>query len=341
MRMPTFEEIAKLAGVSKATVSLALSDSPKISLATKTKVRNIAKNIGYNFNALDPGKWSRTRSIGALYISEDPDHDKEFFKETLMGISEDAAKADYDIVFIGVHYKNDEALNDEIADKVIRSGVEGIIVISSIANLKGFSKLIQLHFPMVFVGDRKVEGLEFVHNVCSDNYNGGRMAAEYLLGLGHTRISLVKLDHPPHWEIDRQNGFFSHLRNAGLTDVENNSITISRSVDHTDPSWRHLGEINPTAIFALSALVGLRVLQYVRSVGKQVPDDVSLIVFDDFSSFPYEDPPITVIKQDKGALGNLSVKILIDILENSKTPPKQMLISTQFIERSSCSAPKK
>lgn len=334
--MPTYEDIAKIAGVSKATVSLALSDSAKISLETKTKIRNIAKNIGYAFPSAGAARWTRTCSIGILYISEHPSIGTDFFQETLMGISEDAAKANYDVVFIGIHFNKNDKMADEIADKVVRSGVEGIIVVSSIPNLTGFSKLIEMHIPMVFIGDRKVQGLNHVHSVASDNYNGGRMAAEFLLHLGHKNIFLVMQNDPPHWELDRANGFYSALRGAGITNPEQKTLCITHHSDPLDEVWGALVGHCPTAMFAISSMISIRVLHYLRSAGKRVPDDVSLLAFDDFSSFRYEDPPITVIKQDKQALGNLATKIMIDYLENGKTPPKQMLISTQLVERSSC-----
>lgn len=339
--MPTFEDIAKIAGVSKATVSLALSDSTKISLETKIKIRNIAKSIGYQLSGLEGGKWLRNKSIGILYVSHIPDFEKDFFRDTLIGVTEDAANTGYDVVFIGSHMpKNIDDTAEDIADKVIQSGVEGVVVVSSIPNLKGFGKLQDMHFPLVFVGNRKVDGsARHIFNVCSDHYNGGKMAAEYLLDdLGHTRISLVGRVQMPHWELDRANGFFSHLRNSGLTDIEEGKVLVSERYKPEDEGWSKLTRDNPTAIFALNASVGMSVLHYLRSAGKRIPDDVSLVVFDDFASFPYENPPITVIKQNKEALGSLAVKLLIDLLEKSKIPPRQMLISTELIERNSCAA---
>ncbi|MEF3306810.1 LacI family DNA-binding transcriptional regulator [Paenibacillus sp. GYB003] len=342
--MPTFEDIAKIAGVSKATVSLALSDSAKISLETKVKIRNIAKSIGYNLSGAEGSKWLRNKSIGILYVSNIPDFEKDFFRDTLIGVTEDAANTGYDVVFIGSHMpKSAEDMTEDIADKVVQSGVEGVIVISSIPNLKGFGKLQQMHFPMVFVGNRKVDGsARNIFNVCSDHYNGGKMAAEYLLDdLGHTRISLVGRVHMPHWEQDRLNGFFSYLRNSGLTDIENDKVLVSERYNPDDEGWNRLTRIQPSAIFAANAGIGISVLHYLRAVGRRIPEDVSLIVFDDFASFPYENPPITVIKQNKEALGSLAVKLLLDLLEKSKIPPRQMLISTELIERQSCAPARK
>ncbi|TNJ64187.1 LacI family transcriptional regulator [Paenibacillus hemerocallicola] len=339
--MPTFEDIAKIAGVSKATVSLSLSDSPKISMETKVKIRNIAKNIGYDLSGMEGGKWLRNRSIGILHVSHNPDFEKDFFRDTLIGVTEDATNKGYDVVFIGSHMqKNINDTSEDIAEKVMQSGVEGVVVISSIPNLKGFGKLQDMHFPMVFVGNRKVDGsARQIFNVCSDHYSGGKMAAEYLFDdLKHTRIALVGRHNMPHWEQDRANGFFSHLRNSGLADIENDKVLVSERYKPDDEGWTKLSRIEPTAIFAVNASIGISVLHYLRSVQKRIPQDVSVIVFDDFASFPYEHPPVTVIKQNKEALGSLAVKVLTDLLEKSKYPPRQMLISTELIERESCAA---
>lgn len=339
--MPTFEDIAKIAGVSKATVSLALSDSSKISMETKIKVRNIARSIGYNLDGLEGGKWPRNRSIGILYVTHVPDFEKDFFRDTLIGVTEDASSKGYDVVFVGNHMQpNADDMADAIADKVMQSGVEGVIVISSIPNLKGFRKLQDMHFPMVFIGNRKVDGSgRHIFNVCSDHYNGGKLAAEYLHDdLGHTRIAVVGRLQMPHWEVDRVNGFFSHLRDAGLSDIEANKVLVSDRFNPEYEGWKRLEQIRPTAVFAVNANIGISVLHHLRSANKRIPEDVSVIVFDDFASFPYEHPPITVIKQNKEALGNLAVKVLTDLLENKKAPPRQLLISTELIVRQSCAA---
>lgn len=339
--MPTFEDIAKIAGVSKATVSLSLSDSPKISMETKIKIRNIAKTIGYDLSGMEGGKWARNRSIGILHVTRLPDFEKDFFRDVLIGVSEDAAKKGYDVVFVGGHVQqSDDDNSDELAEKVVQSGVEGVIVISSMPQLKGFGKLRDMHFPMVFIGNRKVDGsARHIFNVCSDHYSGGKLAAEYLHDdLGHTRIALVGRQTMPHWELDRANGFFSYLRHAGLSGMEENQVLVAERYKPEDEAWSKLDALRPTAVFALNASVGFSVLHHLRASRKRIPEDVSLLVFDDFASFPYEHPPVTVIKQNKEALGSLAVKVLTDLLEKSKYPPRQMLISTELIERESCAA---
>ncbi|WP_248924455.1 LacI family DNA-binding transcriptional regulator [Paenibacillus hamazuiensis] len=336
--MPTIQDIANIAGVSKATVSLALTDHPRISTETKIKIRNIAKEIGYTKGLIAGAEKARQNiSIGIVYISDNQDFEKSFFRDTLMGISEEAARADHDVAIIGIHLASKENMEDQITSKVIKSGVGGIIVITNNPKVTGFDKLLSMRFPMVFVGNRKVAGHgNPLHCVSSDHYNGGRMATEYLLGLGHRSIALAIHREAPHWELERVDGYHAALRNAGLAADERQVIRIKSPFKAEDECWQQLERSDCTAIFAVNARVGITMLHALRHLGKKIPNDISLIVFDDFPSFSMEDPPITVIQQDKKSLGTLSAKLLVDILDNPNQSPRQVLISTQLQERSSC-----
>ncbi|CAG7617989.1 LacI family DNA-binding transcriptional regulator [Paenibacillus allorhizosphaerae] len=335
--MPTLQDIANIAGVSKATVSLALSDHPRISLETKHKIRHIAKEIGYAAGQPGNAAEAKTSSIGVVYVSDNQDYEHGFFRDTVMGICREASRYNYNVVMIGIHKLYQGNIVEDVADKVVKSGVEGIVVVSSIPNLQGFEKLIAMRFPMVFIGSRKVAGLtDPIHSVASDNYNGGRTAAEYLLELGHSNVAVVHGLHSPPWERERISGFYSALRSAGFQADEDQAIEVSNLLHPEAPCWSQLKQQSPTAVFATNVHVGMLMLHYLRECGFRIPDDASLIVFDDSPSFPMENPPITVVRQDMKSLGVLSAKRLFDLLESSDPLPNQILISAQLIERSSC-----
>lgn len=342
--MPTLQDIANIAGVSKATVSLALADHQRISTETKRKVRNIARKLGYIEGHDDKGQRDplAKRVIGVVYISDNQDFEKGFFRETLMGISDEASRLKSDVVLIGIQLLDNESEMEDIANKVLESNAEGIIVISNTPLLKGLDKLIEMKFPILIIGERKVEGtVQPLPIIASDNYNGGKMATDYLLALGHTRIAAALRSNAPHWEMERLNGFCTALRNAGLTYTDDHVISVNSPFHPEDPCWERFAKLKPTAVFATNAKEGLTILNYLRWNRIRIPDEVSLIVFDDFASFPYESPPITVVKQDKETLGTLSVKMLLDTLNYSHHLPARVLISTQFIERQSCASPMK
>ncbi|TMV45921.1 LacI family transcriptional regulator [Paenibacillus mesophilus] len=340
--MPSMNDIAKIAGVSKATVSLALADHPRISEETKLKIKTIAQNIGYLLPSLKSDatetKWKASRSIGVLYIGGSGHSTGQgFFRDTLMGICGEGSRSRVNIVMIGVQASDEAQDAEEVYGKVAESGVDGIIVITCKSHLHGFRRLAEREFPMVFVGSRRLADWDNpLHSVASDNYDGGVTATEYLLKLGHTRIAAIMSHRPSPWETDRLNGYFAALRAAGVELGDDSVIRVSTSFNPDEEGWKQLQESGATAAFATTSLLGHMALQHSRIVGKSVPGELSLVSFDDTASFPYESPPVTIIEQDMESLGTLSAKMLFDLIESPGQPARQVLISTRLVERASC-----
>lgn len=340
--MPTLQDIANIAQCSKATVSLALSNHPRISESTKAKIRKIAREVGYL--PAEPVEEATSKPvvqrkfIGVLYISENKQLNigQGFFRETLTGIIQEATRSDCNVVMLEVNGSGDGLTDEELYEKVCSSGVEGIIVISFIHELQGFHLLLDERFPMVFVGNHKIAGRQVrLHTVTTDNHDGGRSAVDFLIRMGHSRIALAMAPT----SIERMNGFFSGMRNAGLPASDEDVLRLSNP-PVKDGCWETLQKHEYTAILATNVYTGLMVLQYLRSAGKQIPEDMSVVVFDDSTSFLIENPPITVMKQDLESLGTYAVKMLLDLLENPQQLPKQIAISAQLVERGSCAPPK-
>lgn len=118
-------------------------------------------------------------------------------------------------------------------------------------------------------------------------------------------------------------------------------FTVSSPYLESDLCWDAVQAAEATAIFAITPHVGLPVLQHLRHSGQTVPDQVSLIVFDDFSSAELEHPPVTVMKQDMGALGKLAVQTLHEKLTSPGQSHRQLLLPAQLVARSSCAPPPK
>lgn len=341
--MPTLQDIANIAQCSKATVSLALSDHPRISESTKAKIRKVAIELGYL--VAEPANDSanklvvKRRFIGVLYIGESTQKSigQGFFRETLMGIIQEASRSDCNVVMIEVNASSGELTEEELCEKIYSSDVEGVIVICFRPELHGFGPLIDQRFPMVFIGNHKIADRNVqLHTVTTDNHDGGRKATEYLIEMGHTRIALATSTT----SIERMNGYFSAMRNAGLPTGDDQVMVVSPPLNKENSGMQMLQEQQITAIFATNVVSGLMVLQYMRYIGKQIPDDMSIIVFDDSESFLIESSPITVMKQDLESLGTYAVKMLLDLLDNLQQPPKQVSISAQLVERESCKPPK-
>ncbi|MDF2723481.1 MAG: LacI family transcriptional regulator, partial [Paenibacillus sp.] len=337
--MITINDVAQKAGVSKATVSLALSDHPRISEKTKTKIRQIAEELGYIPNRLASGlSKAKSRSIGVLFIDTAVQSVGEFFKDTLIGISSDALRQDYNVVLIGLQEHKMEPAN--LYDTLMRAGVDGAIVISSTPRLNGLEKVANTRFPLVFIGKRTVAGVE-PDFVSSDNFGGGKLATDYLIELGHRHIAVVAppKDERLPTEEDRIHGYFAALRGAGLQADESRIVTIASPYDEADPGLLALEKLQASAFFATSPHFGLALLQHFRQRGVQVPAEKSLIVFDDFPTATLEMPPLTVVKQDMETLGKMATKMLIDSIESPPTTPNHVYVSTRLIKRASCAPP--
>lgn len=344
--MPSMNDIAKLAGVSKATVSLALADHPRISDETKAKIKTIAQNIGY-LQPADKAKQSveakgkAARTIGVIYIGDSESTVQSIFKDTLAGICRESSHNRVNVVMIALN-ASDEAPNiEELESKVAESGVDGIVVITCIPRLYGFKRLAENDFPTVFVGSRRLADWDGpLHSVASDNYDGGVTATEYLLKLGHKRIAAIICDNPAPWETDRLSGYFAAMRAAGADYGDDLVIRVSKlQFNPEEEGWKRLLDSGATAVFATNSLMGHMMLHHSRFVGKIIPGELSLVSFDDSTSFPFENPPISIVKQDMEALGTLSAKLLIDLIERPGQPAKQVLISTRLVARASCAPP--
>ncbi|OUS70799.1 hypothetical protein B1748_27825 [Paenibacillus sp. MY03] len=339
--MPTLQDIANIAQCSKATVSLALSNHPRISESTKSRIRKVAIELGYlqtepdNDDVVASKQTASRRSIGVLYIAEDSHKSigQGFFRETLMSITQEASRSNSNVVIIEVKSVNGHITEDELCEKVYNSGVDGVVVICFRKELHGFNTLIDQQFPIVFIGDHTIADRDVkLHTVMTNNHDGGKEATEYLLGLGHSRIALVTSPT----STERTNGYFSAMRTAGHSVSDEHTMIVSPPYEKNDGRLRMLEEQDFTAIFATTSLAGLMVLQHLRVIGKQIPDDLSLIVFDDSESFQIESPPITVMKQDLESLGTYAVKMLLDITDQLSPLPRRVAISGRLIERASC-----
>jgi len=337
--MATLNDIAKLAGVSKASVSLALSDHPRISEETKLKIRKIADEIGYA-PAKNRGIVAKSvnRSIGILFFHSSVENSGEFFRDTIMGITDASYRLDYNAVLLRVPEQRNEP-SEGVVQLLRRSGVDGAIVISPSPDVYGLEEVLESGFPLVFIGKRSIPGIE-PHFVASDNHGGGKSATQYLIDLGHREIGIAI---PPKdvifpWEEDRIDGYFSALRQADIPIRDELIFTVASPFSPQDAGWNAFGRSRMTALFAITPHTGLSVMQRLHQSNKTIPRDLSLIVFDNFA-YSIEQPPITVMKQDMEALGKQAVKLLAEIMDHPDSAPKQLLLPTQLVANASCSSP--
>lgn len=336
--VPTIKDIAQLAQVSKTTVSLALSGDSRISEETRHKIKAIAEQLGYIPNRMARGlSRSQSQTIGVLFYGSLSSPLEDLFSDTLMGIGHEALQVGYNVVLLGFSRQTQGEPTDW-TDQVIRSGVDGLIVISAVTPLHGFDKLHAMRFPIVFVGKRESHGipLQETNYVSTDQFGAGRAAADYLKGLGHRDLAVVAQQSMEMWLEDRIHGFFSSDR-ALLQNMNDRVYTFPDDFADENLFARMLAKRH-TAFFAITPSIGLELLHALQQAGIRVPQDVSLIVYDDFSSASFQRPPLTVMKQDMRSLGQLSFQRVLELAASPDAGAKQILISAILIERDSCAA---
>ncbi|MCM3746602.1 LacI family transcriptional regulator [Paenibacillus pasadenensis] len=332
--VPTLKDIAKLAQVSKSTVSLALAGDSRVSAETRDKIAGIAEQLGYIPNRMARGlSRARSQSLGVLFYGGLGNPLEDFFSDTLMGIGHEALQLGYNVVMLGFsRHTNGE--HTDWTDQVIRSGVDGLIVISMSSPLYGFEKLLAMRFPIVFIGKRKVAGAPAlkVNEVSSDHFGAGRAAADYLRGLGHSELAVVAPESASEWMEERIHGFFSADRKL-LQEMGDRVFYIP---EEQTAVFSRMVTQGYTAYFAIAPYLGLSLLQALQQKGFRVPDDVSLLVYDDFPSASLQRPPLTVLKQDMRSLGRLAFQRLIELIADPEEEGKHILISVSLLERNSC-----
>jgi DNA-binding LacI/PurR family transcriptional regulator len=309
----TIADIARLAGVSKSTVSRALNDSPLIGDETKNRVRAVARQHRFLMNA-SARRLSLKQShvVGLMtypYMAESSTPDI-FMLEIMSGASGALHALGYDLLLIHVG-KNDTGWVDDYLET---GRVDGFILLSATCTRRQIETLVDLKAPFI-MWDRPVGS----HRYCSvggDSFTGGRIATEHLLRTGRNRIAFLGGPESEPEVRDRFSGYEAALHDAG-------AIVDPALVAHGDytersgsAAMRQLLDRSPDldAVFVNSDLMAIAAIDAIRERGRVVPDDVAVIGYDDISMARYSNPPLTTVRQNGPLAGKLLAENLVQYM---------------------------
>jgi len=333
-RRVTIKSIAREAGVSLTTVSRALNDRPDIHPATRQRILAIAQELGYTPSAIARSlATQRTHTIGlAVRTLSDM-----WVAQIVPPIEELAHSAGYE-VFISTHHA--EAGRERRVLRTFHSRqVEGMIVVSSVLG----EEVATLHqaqgIPLVLISPLIQAPHRYV--VQTHDVAGGRSATEYLIRLGHRRIAYIST---PDWAAsgyDRLQGYRAALQAHG---IPWEPALVFEGDAHETGGLEGVQALlslpdPPTALFCFNDLTAVGALRGARFVGARVPQDLSVIGFDDVPLARYVDPPLSTIRQDMAALGGQAMHMLLDLIAGRETPAP-VVLATELVERESCAAPR-
>ena len=327
----TIKEIAKICGVSYSTVSRALNDYPLTNKETKKKIIDTARSLGYTPNDIARKLVTQKSDTVGLIV---PDISNPYFPEVAKGVTDVFDGAGFNVFLCNADWQitNEEKYKNILLEK----RVAGLIVAPS--SDKSGETFENIHIPVVFVGS-KVASLSS-NFVSVDNKKGARLAVEYLLGLGHKKIACIQARSINISGYERLTGYKETLAGAGV-ELGEEYIVTSQKFNLTggfDAAIRLLSLNDPpTAIVAFEDLLALGAVEAAKSMGKNVPADLSIVGFDDimFSSLPAIN--LTSVFQAKYKAGEAAAKILLDKIEqpDNKTPV-QLILEPELKDRGTC-----
>lgn len=328
----TIEDVAKLAGVSIATVSRALHKPTMVSDTTRQKVHAAVEETGYTQNAMARNlRLKQTRMIVVLV----PDIGNPFFSETLSGIESVAAEHGYNIL-IG-NTNNDPERERTFASYVRGNQADGLLLLNGRMpfNPPASGSHARDLPPMVAVCER-IPGTD-LPTVRIDNADGAYKATRHLIDLGHKRIAHIKGPEESILTADRLQGFRAAHSEAGLSVDESLLIEGDFSIDSGRNAVRRLIEKGrpPTGIICANDEMAMGAIQALKSEGYKVPIDISVVGFDDIQFAAITDPALTTVHQPRRQLGEAAMQTMIKRLETSEVPSEPIVLEANLVVRAS------
>ncbi|NPV87651.1 MAG: LacI family DNA-binding transcriptional regulator [Anaerolineae bacterium] len=328
----TIDEIARLAGVSKTTVSRVLNNKPDVSQQTRETIMALIEQYDFHPHALAKAiSLQKSQSIGliipheAQYIFSNP-----FYVEVMRGVSTEVDRLGYYLLICYPHSQN-------YVDIYKQKRVDGFIILSPGSLHKNiFKSLYDAEAPFIstsMIPDEK----EMVY-VDVDNKRGARLAMEHLISLGHRRIAFIGKPRLAS-SIERLNGYRETLQEHGIA-YDDNLVMISGDASISggcSAAHEMLRRANPTAFFLVNDLLAMGAIKAIQESGLNVPRDVSVIGFDDIPLSECIYPPLTTIRQPAFEKGVRAARLLVQYLEKKKKP-KSQLLDVDLVVRNSTAA---
>jgi LacI family transcriptional regulator len=329
--MATIKEVAALAGVSSATVSHVINGTRFVSDAVRDQVMNAMKELDYRPNDLARSLRSGVTHTLGLII---PDSSNPFFAELGHCIENAAFKAGYSVILCNT--ESDMRKELLYVDVLTKKLVDGMIFVAAGENADIFKSLVELDIPVV-VMDRNYEGLD-LELVSSDNHQGGVLATNHLISLGHKRIGCVSGPSKINPSSKRLDGYVEALKSHG---IPVDARYIVQGDFHPESGFEAGKKIlslseRPTAIFACNDLMAMGVNKAAASMGLRVPDDLALVGYDDIELASYTNPPLSTIQQPKVEMGLTALQIILDRISNRESGRQKIQLPVSLVVRSSC-----
>jgi LacI family transcriptional regulator len=325
----TIGDVAAAAGVSVATVSKVINDRYGVAETTSARVRAVIDELGYTSSLVAQSlRGRRSNVIGILVSDIEP-----FNAELLKGAARAIRETGYDLVVFSDCGQRDDQVGWERRSLARVSALTDGAILVTPSSIEVSSSA-----PIVAV-DHNVQS-STLPTVDSDNLRGAVTATEHLIRLGHRRIAFLAGRPDLESALLRERGYRCALEEAGIG-YDDKLVRVGwyRAETARDAARELLLlEPRPTAIFAANDASAIETITVARSLGLDVPADLSVIGFDNVPESALCDPPLTTIDQSIQRLGEEAVRMLLGLIDDPSSRPAQVVLPTSLVERSSCRA---
>ncbi|GGM27875.1 LacI family transcriptional regulator [Paraliobacillus quinghaiensis] len=332
----TIKDVAKKANVAASTVSRVISDSPRISLDTKKRVKKAMKELGYhpNVNARNLAVRS-SQAIGVIMPSSaDKALQNPFFPEILRGIGTSAHETDYSL-YISTG-GNEEQIYEEVQRMVYGNRVDGIILLYSKVSDSVLDFLVDSNFPFVVVG-KPYEYESRVTYVDNNNISASKDITNHLIDLGHQHIAFIGGSTDLVVTVDRLTGYQAAIKNANLPNNQDYIVHAEFLKSGGRKAVERLFslEMPPTAMVIADDIISLGVLNMIEELGLDCPEDVSIASFNNLYLSEITRPPLTTVDINIYTLGAQAAKCLIEKAKDKNEPAKRIIVPYEIKYRNS------
>ncbi|MCM1026283.1 MAG: LacI family DNA-binding transcriptional regulator [Roseburia sp.] len=334
----TAKKLAETLGLSEAAVSMALNNKPGVSTATRQRVLTAAKEQGYDFSRLNEAE-SVSRSMkGTLYFIIYRKHgavvaDTPFFSELSQGIDSGCKKHHY---YLNVFYLDEDENTRERLQSMIHFDCRGILLLGTEMQAGDLEPFLRLKLPLVIL-DTYFETLAADY-VLINNMQGAYLATDYLINHCKSQPGYLRSSYSINNFQERADGFYKAVRSHGLPTSRSVVHLLSPSLEGAYADMLEIlraGEETASCYFADNDLIACGAIKALREYGFRIPQDISVIGFDNLPVSSYAEPSLTTIHVPKQDMGEAAVRRLAHITENPKEAPVKLEISTQLVKRKS------
>ncbi|HEY8792953.1 MAG TPA: LacI family DNA-binding transcriptional regulator [Gaiellaceae bacterium] len=334
-RPTTIRDIARLAGVSIATVSRVLNDRPDVSPETREAVLEVVRRLGFSTNrsarSLSAG---RTGFVGVtLPIVHAP-----YFSFILAGASEALYEQDMRVILCPTLHQYEREVT--LLDRLMHGTTDGSLLLLPEESDEELKALQEQRYPFVVV-DPRIQLDEGIPSVSAAHASGAKRATEHLLSLGHRRIAVITGLEGWMANEERLTGYHAALAAAGVMPDPELEVASNWLISGGYEAAISLFDLKdpPTAIFAFNDNLAIGAMRAARSRLVRVPEDLSIVGFDDSEEAAIVTPALTTVRQPLAEMGRMAVSLLVRLLDKQRVEALRVELATRLIVRESTAAP--